>query len=428
MKNNLFKKGWVYGIVLLFVGVAVAPVINADVSKASVNQSSYTPHDPIYILGNDDFTIENGVTGGSGTSDDPFIIEGWEIEASSMDGITIRNVSVYFTIRNCHVHSGDINNDGIVFINVTNGVMENTIITGNRNGVMFRIQYDGKESSENNIIRHNTLTQNNEDAIHFEHTGWSYHSNNIIFNNSISSNKRGIYMVMSMNNQIVYNNILSNYKVGVRLDKCEGGGQYNIIHHNNFIDNGDDGQACEYGDPQNKWDDDYPSGGNYWSDYNGEDNNGDGIGDTPYPIPVDDNEDRYPLMEPCNYENQPPNKPVIDGPTQGKVGVEQSYTITVSEFDGDEIWVIIDWGNGNITDWLGPIASGEELIEHHTWYEKGTYTIKAKAKDKDGESEWAELEVSMPRNKISISTLILRFLERFPLLQRLLNITGMFGL
>ena len=46
----------------------------------------------------------------------------------------------------------------------------------------------------------------------------------------------------------------------------------------------------------NVWDDGYPSGGNYWSDYTGTDADGDGIGDTTYIIDTT-NEDRYPLME-----------------------------------------------------------------------------------------------------------------------------------
>jgi hypothetical protein len=41
------------------------------------------------------------------------------------------------------------------------------------------------------------------------------------------------------------------------------------------------------------WDD--GKEGNYWSDYNGTDSNGDGVGDTPFMFDLQ-NEDRYPLM------------------------------------------------------------------------------------------------------------------------------------
>ena len=92
----------------------------------------------------------------------------------------------------------------------------------------------------------------------------------------------------------------------------------NVFFHNNFIDN-----AIQVGVPlgyANTWDDGYPSGGNYWSDYEGVDADGDGIGDTQYVIssvswefdeerdepflvsgePDGNNVDRFPLMTPIN--------------------------------------------------------------------------------------------------------------------------------
>ncbi|MEM3445732.1 MAG: hypothetical protein QW115_07170, partial [Thermoplasmata archaeon] len=64
------------------------------------------PHAPIHINGNGEFTSTNGVTGGSGTENDPYIIEGWDIDANGGSyGIWIENTSVYFVIKNCTVYN-----------------------------------------------------------------------------------------------------------------------------------------------------------------------------------------------------------------------------------------------------------------------------------------------------------------------------------
>jgi len=98
--------------------------------------------------------------------------------------------------------------------------------------------------------------------------------------------------------------------------------------------------------------------------------------------------------------NRPPEKPIINGPSSGRVGTKYGYTFYTTDPDGDDVYYMIDWGDGETMPWDGPYNSGEELRAFHSWSEKGSYVIRIKAKDIYGEeSEWATLEVSMPKNK-----------------------------
>ncbi|UCD13239.1 MAG: right-handed parallel beta-helix repeat-containing protein [Thermoplasmatales archaeon] len=108
-----------------------------DLSLISTNIGNGN-HSPIYIDGNDDFTEENGVTGGSGTENDPYIIENWVIvyDGVAENGIFITNTDAYFIIRNCTVRSftpeGYL---GIRFNNVKNGRIEDTEAFWNYAGI-----------------------------------------------------------------------------------------------------------------------------------------------------------------------------------------------------------------------------------------------------------------------------------------------------
>ncbi len=102
----------------------------------------------------------------------------------------------------------------------------------------------------------------------------------------------GIQVFFSSYGEIRYNLVAHGLQLGISL--IEAGSI--LVASNDFI--GNTIQAYDAG--ENSWDDGYPTGGNYWSDYSGTDADGDGIGDTPYTFEVDA-QDSYPLMSPFGY-------------------------------------------------------------------------------------------------------------------------------
>ncbi|MBN2603431.1 MAG: PKD domain-containing protein, partial [Candidatus Thermoplasmatota archaeon] len=118
-----------------------------------------------------------------------------------------------------------------------------------------------------------------------------------------------------------------------------------------------------------------------------------------------------------------PTVPSISGPTSGKPGEELTYKI-LSYDTGNDIYYYIDWGDGNTDGWLGPYSSGEERDISHIYNLKDSFVIKVKAKNQyDVESDWGTHSISMPKNKnIDISSFLLKFLGRYPILYYLLNL------
>ena len=89
-------------------------------------------------------------------------------------------------------------------------------------------------------------------------------------------------------------------------------------------------------------------------------------------------------------ENQPPDNPIIDGPTFGMPGIEYSYRTNIIDPEGDSCYCMWDWGDDSYSAWLGPYDSGEVISASHAW-SKGGYEIRVKAKDVNGaESNWSD--------------------------------------
>ncbi|MEM2292751.1 MAG: NosD domain-containing protein [Nitrososphaerota archaeon] len=153
------------------------------------------------------------------------------------------------------------------------------------------------------------------------------HNNNISKNIIDSNDGAGIFLSWSSDENLITENLIQNNKLGIGLLYS----YRNVIYHNNFINNKFSVQWDGWGG--NTWDGGYPIGGNYWSDYIGEDEKSgpnqdqpgsDGIGDTPYFIEVY-NKDRYPLMKPYNISFSPPSGYILHVQSYPITGIEISY-------------------------------------------------------------------------------------------------------
>ena len=117
-------------------------------------------------------------------------------------------------------------------------------------------------------------------------------------------------------------------------------------------------------------------------------------------------------------DNQPPNVPEITGPVRPKIGVTYCYTIVTTDPDVDDVSYYIDWGDGTVTDWIGPYPSGNDAAVSHAWYKSGSYIVGCKAKDYpyEAESELRQyLIIVPPKSKVLAGPLF------FQIVQRLLN-------
>jgi hypothetical protein len=111
-------------------------------------------------------------------------------------------------------------------------------------------------------------------------------------------------------------------------------------------------------------------------------------------------------------ENEPPDKPVIEGPSIARVKTEIMFTFSASDYEGHDIYFLISWGDGDLQPWEGPYAAEEEVTFGHAYGTTGTYTIAVKAKDQyDARSSQSNFKLKISNSREKNSILSMRFIE-----------------
>jgi|GEM_PF-1437327 len=207
-------------------------------------------HGTIHINGNDDFANQAATNGwtGDGTQGNPYIIEGYEIDAKGGTYcIWIEFTDVWFIIRNCTVWNAtgfrQPEGAGICLKNTQHGTLENNTCLSNRWGIFLDTSRDNYiknnncsgnlhsiylSSSRNNPIENNNCSGNSWYGIYL-----SSSSNNIIMNNNCTGNSYGIFLESSSINNITNNKCSANFCNGIYLSSSSN----NNIANNNCSNN-----------------------------------------------------------------------------------------------------------------------------------------------------------------------------------------------
>jgi parallel beta-helix repeat protein len=320
--------------------------------------------------------------------------------------------------------------EGMLLVDSPNSdVSANTVLDNGWEGLSF--QNSGKGTMNANVVYHNArygiwlqdspqatilnsnVSSNTDDGIYVRgsdnvrilnsvmngngNAGCRLYLTNLatLAQNNITNNREGVRIFLANNNTMNDNRLSKNIESGVNIYSSTG----NKLYHNNFINN--TVQNAKVLNASIVWDDGYPSGGNYWSDYVGLDlywgskqdqPGGDGIGDKSYIIDSE-NKDKYPLMTPTRFHDLALEKLVLPS-NEVYVGWAFSVNVTVKNVGGyvENASVSAYYGGSVIqTRQLNNLTVGSSSTVSLMWNTSGlpqcrTYDVKAEVSIVAGET------------------------------------------
>ncbi len=213
--------------------------------------------------------------------------KGWGLHMDGNPNSTVENVKIFDCMGGrpfCLYHSS--------------GTVVNNVEIFNNSRVDAYGLFAGYGSYQlENVHAHD----NGDGGIYLNGVYGSSISNSLLCDNG----NRGLKVTWYSRDNAIRDNVIRSNKVGVSVS---GDAYNNHIYHNDIINNADQVGGSAGGAERQTWDNGYPSGGNYWSDYTGSDvysgpdqdiPGSDGIGDTPYVITINpESRDNYPRMRP----------------------------------------------------------------------------------------------------------------------------------
>jgi nitrous oxidase accessory protein NosD len=257
------------------------------------------------------FTVKNGEIGIEIQSELPIhhiTLKDMIMTLNTGNGIYSLNSGGYHVIEDCiifHNHSYGLN-----VHQFSKSIIRNCEVFGNDKGM--RPAWSWYMAIEGNKIHHNR-----DEGMEIDSCCYSTVEKNLIYANKGTGMT---FLYVSSRNTIKENIVFSNgCGIGDSL-WWDGFGEHRI-YHNDIFDNQNQISGRRNSVSFQYWDNGYPSGGNYWSDYTGQDTDHDGIGDVPHRL-IGKAKDNFPLMKPWNR-------------VQAEVGVDSDWL----RLDTEEDWI-----------------------------------------------------------------------------------------